>query len=70
METPKADACYVPQEMNRKAKGTKKPRGKADFTKKRISAYNALVFVLAVLSLCFKNAEKNPQLKKPTQPHV
>lgn len=54
----------------RKAKGTKKSRGKADFTKKTYRRLNALVFVLAVLSLCFKNAEKNPQLKKPTQPHV
>lgn len=37
METPKADACYVPQEMNRtseKSKRNKEFRGKADIIKK------------------------------------
>lgn len=51
-------------ERLRKAKGTKKSRGKADFTKKkRIGAYNALVFFLAVLSLCFKKRREKPTIK-------
>lgn len=63
METPKADACHVPQEMNRtvrKAKGTKNSEGRQTSLKKNVSEPTTPLCCSWQCFPCSKTAEKTP----------